>query len=121
VYFKTAQIWKTFKIERKIGSDINSRGRQVRKYDNQEQITLRGALAEASEIDIERYKQLQHKVTHTIVQKGKPIADREDVLILELPEGKVQKFYVHDVENPGNLQSGIGSFTLYQVEERRDT
>lgn len=118
MFFKAHQLWRTFAIVRRGGSTLNSRGRQVLQFSESGELpVLRGVLAEASEIDIKRHEQLQHKITHTIVQRGAPLANKGDILILN---DTGQKFYIHDVENPAGIQAGIGAYTLYQAEERAD-
>ena len=56
-------------------------------------------------------EQLQHPITHTIVQTGKPMAKAEDKLVL----GN-RIFLVQGVDEPGSL----GVCTIYYVEERAD-
>lgn len=105
---------KTFTVQAREASTQNNSGRVITQTDPVTK-TLKGMLSNASEKDIERYKQRQHIITHTIVQKSRQVAEREDTLILD-----TRKFYVQDVENPGGITKGIGCYTIYQVEERRD-
>lgn len=73
-----------------------------------------GIISQASQKEIEQWKQSGHPITHTIVQHGaKDQAKATDVL--HLP-GTERKFLVQGVQDPGEL----GHFTIYHVEERED-
>ena len=72
---------------------------------------LKGVLAEADTRQKMRWEQLQHPITHTIVQTGKPKAKVEDKLVLEN-----RVFLIQGVDEPGSL----GVCTIYYVEERAD-
>lgn len=113
MYFSLNKINKTFTVKHRSASSINNRGRATRQPG--ESTTLIGVLSKASEKDVEKHKQMNHNVTHTIIQEGAPIAEREDILTLD-----DRAFFVHDVKNPMGITSGLGSRTVYVVEERRD-
>lgn len=73
-----------------------------------------GIISQASQNEIEQWKQNGHPITHTIVQRG--TKDRASVTdVLEL-KGTNRRFYVQGVHDPGEL----GHFTVYKVEERED-
>lgn len=57
------------------------------------------------------WQQLQHPISHTIIQDGRPKAKAEDKLIL----GE-RIFLIQGIDDPGS----IGVCTIYYVEERMD-
>ena len=67
-------------------------------------------LASANEVD-KAHGTADHIITHVIVQRGKPRAERTDRLIL----GN-RVFYIVDIDDTGSL----GVSTLYYAEERTD-
>ena len=72
-----------------------------------------GIISQASQTEMEQWKQSGHPITHTIVQRGtKNRAKATDVL--ELEGGR--RFLVQGVQDPGEL----GHYTIYHVEERKD-
>jgi len=115
MYLNSDTVYKVFTVKSR-QTALNARGRQIRES-GEELATFKGALSQASENDIDRYKQMQHVITHTIVQKGQRAAEQNDILILN---GTNRMFIVKDVNNPGEIKYGLGAFTTYQVEERRD-
>ena len=73
-----------------------------------------GIISQASQHEIEQWKQSGHPITHTIVQRG--ALDRAKATdVLELT-GEGRRFLVQGVQDPGEL----GHFTVYKVEERMD-
>ena len=73
-----------------------------------------GIISQASQNEIEQWKQNGHPISHTIVQRG--IANRAEATdVLEL-KGTNRRFYIQGVQDPGEL----GHFTVYKVEERKD-
>lgn len=73
-----------------------------------------GIISQASQREIEQWKQNGHPITHSIVQRGtENRAKATDVLELE---GTGRRFMVQGVQDPGEL----GHFTIYKVEERED-
>ncbi len=75
-------------------------------------VIIRGVLAETKPDETERWRQLQHSVSHTIVQYGPPLAKPEDRLKL----GE-RTFYVEGVDNI----DGLDVVTVYYADERADT
>lgn len=77
-----------------------------------------GIISQASPKAVEQWKQLGSPITHTILQRGtKDRAKATDVLELDTPDGKSQRFLVRgDPQDPGEL----GHFLIYSVEERKD-
>lgn len=109
-YLRPGNLFHEFVIES--GSQqIGSFGRPGRKYDGETRNTLKGALADATTADKERWSQLQHPITHTIVQAGAPKAKAEDKLVLG-----DRIFLIHAVDDCG----GAGITTIYYAEERMD-
>ena len=86
---------------------VGALGRPKGNYTDSDRI-LKGCLANATQNDRERWKQLQHPITHTIVQAGPPMAKAEDRLIL----GE-RVFTVHAVDDCGAL----GITTIYYAQE----
>ena len=73
-----------------------------------------GIISQASQQEVEQWKQSGHPITHTIVQRGTMNrAKATDVLMLK---GTERRFLVQGVHDPGEL----GHFTVYYVEERID-
>lgn len=76
--------------------------------------TIIGIISQASQKQIEQWKQNGHPITHTIVQRGTFNQGQADDLIL-LPN-TTRSFMVKGITDPGE----IGHFTIYYVEERLD-
>ena len=110
MYLRPGNLFKVFIIEKK-GATITSRGRAKAEYDTSKGEQINAVLAEARPEEKERWKQLQHPISHTIVQKGRPKAAVEDRLVL----GN-RMFYIQGIDEPGAL----GLWTIYYVEERFD-
>ena len=109
MYLRPGNLFKDFLIERD-DEIIGKSGRPEVSY-QEETRTLKGCLADANDGDRERWKQLQHPITHTIVQRGQPRAKQDDRLIL----GE-RVFLIHAIDNCG----GLGVSTIYYAEERAD-
>jgi hypothetical protein len=110
MYLRPGNLYKDFTIEKK-GTTINSRGRAQRKFNSEPAEQIRAVLAEAKPQEKERWRQLQHPISHTIVQKGAPKASTEDRLVF----GE-RIFFIQGIDEPGAL----GLWTIYYVEERFD-
>lgn len=109
-YLRPGNLFKDFIIE----SDeevLGANGRPKARYDKEGERTLHGCLADATEQDRERWKQLQHPITHTVVQAGRPRAKEEDRLVL----GE-RVFIIRKIDDCGSL----GVTTIYYAEERTD-
>ena len=111
MYLRPELLSRDFLVERKTQT-ITDAGRKAVTF----QPTgdhLRGVLAEAKALEIERWKQLQHPVTHTIVAKGGRCQARVgDRLVFG-----GRSFYVQGIDNIGALNL----FTQIFAEERSDT
>ena len=110
MYLRPGNMFKDFLIETDTET-IGAFGRPKAAYGESAHGGLRGCLADATENDRERWKQLQHPITHTIVQAGPPKAKEEDRLVL----GE-RVFIIHAVDDCGSL----GVTTIYYAEERKD-
>ena len=110
MYLRPGNLLKEFIIERS-NQVVMSTGRVANDYSGDGTKTLKGCLAEASDEERTNHSQKDHIVTHTIVQAGRPRAQRTDKLVL----GE-RIFYVVDVSDAASL----GVSTVYYAEERRD-
>lgn len=110
MYLRPGNLFKDFSIEKK-GATLTSRGRAKSSYDGQTGEQLKAVLAEATPQEKERWRQMQHPISHTITQRGKPKVEVEDRLIL----GE-RMFFIQGVDEPGAL----GLWTIYYAEERFD-
>ena len=64
----------------------------------------------------QRFNQLGVKITHTIIQRGSPIAKEQDVFVLAKGGRETRRFRVQAVHNKGELDID----TIYYCEERGD-
>lgn len=110
MYLRPGNLYKDFTIEKK-GASISTRGRAKTEYNRDPGEQIKAVLAEAKPQEKERWRQLQHPISHTIVQKGTPKASAEDRLVF----GE-RIFFIQGVDEPGAL----GFWTIYYVEERYD-
>lgn len=112
MYLRPEQIFLWFTVE-KLQGTLNTRGREVNRWlPTDPIIRFQGAKAAASPEEIERYRQMQHPITHSITAQGAPqaiVGDR-----LKTDDGKY--LYIQGVETPG----GLNLWTIYQCEERPD-
>lgn len=109
MYLRPGNLYKDFVVEENIAG-VNASGRPKTSYEGGTKM-VSGVLAEADNKQKMRWEQLQHPISHTIVQSGRPNAKAEDKLIL----GE-RIFLVQGVDEPGSL----GICTIYYVEERMD-
>ena len=94
-------------------SNISPTGRPVSKGYAPNGATFHGILVNASQKEIDQWKQNGHPITHKIIeysaeQKAKPT----DYLKRETGE----EYYIQGTKNPGNLDVTM----IYYVEERFD-
>ena len=92
-------------------SDVSrsSRGR-IKPTEAQESTTISCAIAESKQSEIDKYRQFDLKITHTLVQQGAKIADRE-WLLQHVSSGRT--FRVKAVDSPG----AVDAYTIYYCEE----
>ncbi len=110
MYLRPGNLYKDFIIEENTAA-VGRTGRPQTSYNSEGNRMLRGALAEATPKQKIEWQQLQHPITHTVVQDGRPKAKAEDKLVL----GN-RVFLIQGLEEPGS----IGVCTIYYVEERAD-
>ena len=91
MYLRPGNLFKDFIIEHS-KSDLKS-GRPSVSYEGDGTDFLRGFLASANEVD-KAHGTADHIITHVIVQRGKPRAERTDRLIL----GN-RMFYIVDIDD----------------------
>lgn len=111
MYLRPGNLFKDFTVET-TGAAISSRGRTKKEYEKEKGPMIRAVLAEAKPDEKERWRQLQHPISHTITQKGTPKAKAGDRLIFGS-----RIFYIQGVDEPGAL----GLWTIYYADERMDT
>lgn len=109
-YLRPGNLYKDFLVA-KCTSGIDGKGRPVKKYESNDSTVIHAVLAQATPQEKARWEQIQHPITHTIVDRGHPKAAETD----QLTCGN-RKFYVQGVDEPGQL----GLYTIYYVEERAD-
>ena len=112
---KTSKILNDIeKTKTKIG-ELQAKLRDLERLktetENTEIIELVRAI-DATPEEIERWQQRQHPITHTITQRGAPIAKEGDRLVFGS-----RYFYIQGVHEPGSL----GIWTIYYAQERSDT
>ena len=110
MYLRPGNLYKEFVIEEN-KAGIGKTGRPTASFSGDGSRTLKGALAEATPKQKVEWQQLQHPISHTIIQDGRPKAKAEDKLVL----GE-RIFLIQGVDDPGS----IGVCTIYYVEERMD-
>lgn len=110
MFLRPGNLFKDFWIEEK-DTAVSSRGRAKGGYDQENTKHILAILAGAQPNEIERFRQLEHPITHTITHKGKPKAAASDRLI-----HGARIFYIQGVDEPGEL----GIWTIYYAEERSD-
>lgn len=110
MYLRPGNLYKDFIVEENVVS-VNPSGRPKASYEGDGTIMMTGVLAEADNKQKMRWEQLQHPITHTIVQDGPPKVKEEDKLVMGS-----RVFLVQGVENVGSLDIS----TIYYVEERND-
>lgn len=96
-------------------TSVSSIGR-VTKGEMTLKCTTRCILSIASPDEIERFSQLGAVVTHTIIQRGAPIAKEQDVFARVRNGREVRWFRVQAVHNKGDMDID----TVYICEERGD-
>jgi len=111
MYLRPGNLFKDFTIEKR-NEDATARGRVSAGYEPVPDIILRAVLADADPDERERWQQQQHPITHTITQRGTPLAGEGDRLVLG-----DRYFYIQGVNEPGSL----GIWTIYYAEERSYT
>jgi len=101
IMFVPGQQLKVFNVFRK-ASSFDEKNRL--KYGDLEPVGFfKGTIAQASQREVERFKSLEHPVTHTIVAMLRNSVQAEDVL-----EHGGKKYFVQSVDDP----LGIGMYKI---------
>lgn len=107
---RPGQGFRAFRVMRRTGKKTKTGRPQTGGFEDVGGIL--GIISQASQKEIEQWKQSGHPISHTIVQRGtENQAKATDVLELGS-----RKFLVQGKQDPGEL----GHFTIYYVEERED-
>lgn len=97
----------------KAKNGVNETGRPLRGNPEATEMQFFGMLTNASQKEVDQWKQNGHPITHKIVESNAMVkAEATDYLVL--PDGR--EFYVQGVKNPGHLNIAM----IYYVEERND-
>ena len=96
-------------------STTSERGRELTQR-GEERARISCVLSVARVEEQERFKQLQKTVTHTLLQRGSPVAAEHDTIELTDRSGATRAFRVQGVHDKG----GMGIDTVYYCEERCD-
>ena len=96
-------------------TDTSERGR-LHKSNPELKSTVKCILSVAKPEEQQRFNQIGVKVTHTIIQRGSPIAKEQDVFALLKGGRETRHFRVQAVHNKGELNID----TIYYCEERGD-
>lgn len=95
--------------------DINGRGR-VGRGDPILACSVRCILSVAKPDEQEMFHQMNVRVTHTLIQRGKPAAKEQDIFALCKGGTETRWFRVQAVQNKGEMDID----TVYYCEERGD-
>lgn len=109
-YLRPGNLSKDFFVGIRTGS-VDKKGRSGGSYKADEKRPIRAVFAEATPQEKARWEQIQHPITHTLVERGRPKARAGDMLMSDS-----RRFYIQGVDEPGQL----GLYTIYYVEERMD-
>ncbi|MEG0766249.1 MAG: hypothetical protein RR482_00905 [Clostridia bacterium] len=86
----------------------NGRVKPATTSDSENAVSMLGVVAESKQSEVDRYHQLDIRITHTIVERGHATADRGWTLAFG-----ARKFRVKAMDNPGALNA----YALYYCEE----
>lgn len=108
LFFMPGQQLKDFEIfRRKSGTD--SKGRVSYSGGIEKVGELQGSISSAGQKTVNRWKQTEHLVTHTIIVRGTCEAQEEDILLLNN-----EKYYIQGKDDP----AGLGYFQILYCEKR---
>lgn len=91
--------------------ETDSKGRPKKNYDIDQGRFIRAVLAKATPQEKQRWEQIQHPISHTVVSNGKALAKAGELLV---HDGR--KFFIQGVDEPGEY----GLACIYYVQERED-
>ena len=110
MYLRPGNLGRDFIIERKTAG-ISASGRTAVTFEPTGEV-LHGVLSNAKTSEIQKWQQLQHDITHTVIQRAGGVrVDTGDRLNLNC-----LYFYIQGVDDI----SALGLFVLYYVEERAE-
>ena len=109
-YLRPGNLYKDFFVAEKT-TETDGKGRNKVIYKPDTAKLIHAVFAQATPQEKQRWEQIQHPITHTLVDKEKPKASTGQVLT----HGK-RRFYIQGVDEPGELSL----YTIYYVEERVD-
>lgn len=109
IRFRPGEQLRTFEIYRK-STNINDKGRY--SYSEKEKLIgkVKGSISQASQKEVDRWKQQGYPINHTIVVYRDTTAQAGDILVLN----KNRKFYVQGKDSPGEL----GIYNVLYCDER---
>ncbi len=107
ILFRVGQHIKTFSLCTKT-EEVDERGR-VTYTAEEPTVQIKGAVSAVSQEEKNRWKQMGHDVSHTIVIRGKTEIKPEDILLYH-----DSRFDVAAVENPGE----VGIFQIVYCHKR---
>lgn len=110
MYLRPGNMYKDFSVEESKTS-VDKNGRPTLTYSTERNVVIRGCLSAATTKELVRFGQLNHPITHTVVQNGRPKAKEDDKLHFA-----DRTFLIKGVDEAGSL----GACTIYYVEERAD-
>ena len=94
--FVAGQQLRTFEVYRKT-STKDAKGHV--KYGEECCIgKIKASISTANQSQVEKYKQMGHKITHTLVQQLRTIVKAEDVLVMD-----GNRYHVKGVDNPAGM------------------
>lgn len=107
MYLRPGNLAKDFIIEQR-STSLSEIGRPKTAYQDDGNCMLKGVLAEADTRQKMRWEQLQHPITHTIVQTGKPMAKAEDKV-----EAYFKDKYEMEAEKEKQMKDILGQVQQY--------
>lgn len=108
IFYKPGQELQTYEIYRN-KSTRDSRGRVTTKAEPELIDSVRGTIAQASQREQERWQQQGHPISHTIVIRGRTMAEAGD-------EARVHghRYHIQGKHDP----VGLGFFSTLYCQER---
>ncbi len=107
ILFRVGQHIKTFLLCSK-KEEVNERGRVIYTAEKPT-MKIKGSISAVSQEEKNRWKQMGHDVSHTIVIRGKTQIQPEDILLYD-----DSRFDIAAVENPGE----VGIFQIVYCHKR---
>lgn len=102
IMFVPGQQLKTFNVLRK-KAELDGKNRLRYSSEPEPVDSFKGTISQASQREIERFKSIEHPITHTIVVRLRAPVKAEDML-----ERDGKKYFVQGVDDP----LGVGLYTI---------